>query len=69
MNDMTNNNTPNNYSLLSWLSDNQIFASAILLSLAMIISIVIYACSTRYYLNSRCGVVLDRWTGKVMELR
>ena len=57
------------FSLSDWIRKNQIFASAILISLAIIISIVIYACSTRYYLNSRCGVVLDRWTGKVMELR
>ena len=61
------NNKP--FSFHDWIQKNQIFASAILISLAMIISIVIYACSTRHYLNSRCGVVLDRWTGKVMELR
>lgn len=58
-----------NKKIISWIEHNPIFASVILLSLAMIISIVVYACSTRYYLNSRCGVVLDRWTGKVMELR
>jgi len=65
--DMVDNTTSNNRSFLSWLSANQIFASVVVLSIGAIITMLIYAFATRYYVVPRQRLNIDRWTGEVQE--
>ena len=53
--------------LIDWIQKNQILVSAILLSVAIISSMVIYAFATRYYVVPKNHINIDRWTGRVQE--
>ena len=55
------------FSLSDWIQKNQIFASAILLAFVVITSMIIHAFTTRYYVDTKNHVNIDRWTGEVQE--
>ena len=59
------NNKP--FSLSDWIQKNQIFASVVVLSIGAIITMLIYAFATRYYVVPRQRLNIDRWTGEVQE--
>ena len=55
------------FSLSDWIRKNQIFASVVVLSFGAIITMLIYAFATRYYVVPRQRLNVDRWTGEVQE--
>ena len=55
------------FSLSDWIRKNQIFASVVVLSIGAIITMLIYAFATRYYVVPRQRLNVDRWTGEVQE--